>query len=160
SEARAALALRAPADVVNLLHVWGLPAERGTAGLAALPRSVVVNEGLKRRGFRGVVDVVAVAERPPGQQQGTEVREDKGNKKNANANANAAAAGEKKEKGKKSDAGGGGGKKRKNGDADQEGENIDDDNDGDEAPMSKRRAKKLKAALRKKQAEGSEIGGT
>ncbi|PHH62485.1 hypothetical protein CDD80_1350 [Ophiocordyceps camponoti-rufipedis] len=65
SEAKTALALRAPADVVNLLSVWGLANERGLEGLRAIPRSVVVNEAIKRRGFRGVVDVVQVASPRP-----------------------------------------------------------------------------------------------
>ncbi|KPM43365.1 hypothetical protein AK830_g3164 [Neonectria ditissima] len=63
SEAKDALSLRAPADVVNLLSVWSLPSEKGMLGLGALPRGVVVNEGIKRSGFRGVVDVVEVAKR-------------------------------------------------------------------------------------------------
>ncbi|KAF4589418.1 RNase P subunit p30 [Ophiocordyceps camponoti-floridani] len=65
SEAKTALALRAPADVVNLLSVWGLSNERGLEGLRGIPRSVVVNEAIKRRGFRGVVDVVQVASPHP-----------------------------------------------------------------------------------------------
>ncbi|KAG5929943.1 hypothetical protein E4U53_002337 [Claviceps sorghi] len=63
SEAKNALALRGPADVVNLLSVWGLARERGMDGLRSVPRSVVVNEGIKRNGFRGVVNVVQVATR-------------------------------------------------------------------------------------------------
>ncbi|RDA86432.1 hypothetical protein CP532_6453 [Ophiocordyceps camponoti-leonardi (nom. inval.)] len=63
SEAGSALGLRAPADVVNLLSVWGLANERGLEGLRSVPRSVVVNEAIKRRGYRGVVDVVQVASR-------------------------------------------------------------------------------------------------
>lgn len=58
SEARAPLGLRAPADVINLLAVWGLATERGTEALSVNPRAVVVNEGIKRRGFRGVIDIV------------------------------------------------------------------------------------------------------
>lgn len=64
SEAKGALALRAPADVVNLMSVWGLPSEKGMQGFGVVPRSVVVNEGIKRSGFRGVVNVVEVAEKP------------------------------------------------------------------------------------------------
>ncbi|KAL1896883.1 RNA-binding RNA processing protein rpp1 [Sporothrix stenoceras] len=56
-----AFELRGPADVVNLLAVWGLPPDRGTEAIAALPRSIVANEGLRRRGFRGVVDIVQTA---------------------------------------------------------------------------------------------------
>ncbi|CAK7240655.1 MAG: RNA-binding RNA processing protein rpp1 [Sporothrix thermara] len=61
SGARAALDLRGPADVVNLLAVWGLAPDRGSEGMAALPRSIVANESLRRRGFRGVVDIVQTA---------------------------------------------------------------------------------------------------
>ena len=61
SEAKSALGLRGPADVVNLLAVWGLGPEKGTEALGAGPRAVVVNEGVKRRGFRGVVDIVQTA---------------------------------------------------------------------------------------------------
>ncbi|KAK4153230.1 RNase P subunit p30-domain-containing protein [Chaetomidium leptoderma] len=57
SEARGVLGLRAPADVVNLMAVWGLGPEKGFAALGEGARAVVVNEGIKRRGFRGVVDV-------------------------------------------------------------------------------------------------------
>ena len=58
SEARSVLALRAPADVLNLLGVWGLARERGLESMGVNPRGVVVNEGMKRRSFRGVIDVV------------------------------------------------------------------------------------------------------
>ncbi|KAJ6783773.1 hypothetical protein PWT90_07678 [Aphanocladium album] len=64
SEARSALGLRGPADVVNLLGVWGLPGDKGMEGLRSLPRSVVVNEGIKRNGFRGIVDIVRTADEP------------------------------------------------------------------------------------------------
>jgi len=69
SEARNALGLRAPADVVNLLAVWGLGPEKGMAGMREGARGVVVNEGVKRRGFRGVVDIVRPAEGGEQQQQ-------------------------------------------------------------------------------------------
>lgn len=58
SEAKGVLGARAPADVCNLLGVWGLSRERAVEGYRDNPRGVVVNEGIKRRGFRGVVDVV------------------------------------------------------------------------------------------------------
>ena len=58
SEAQDVLGVRAPADVVNLLSVWGLGRERGVESMSVNPRGVVVNEGIKRRGFRGVIDVV------------------------------------------------------------------------------------------------------
>lgn len=65
SEAKTALSLRPPADVVNLLNVWGLGREQGMEGIRSIPRSVVANEGLKRTGFKGVVDVVQVAKKNP-----------------------------------------------------------------------------------------------
>ncbi|KAJ9151880.1 RNase P subunit p30 [Pleurostoma richardsiae] len=69
SGAAGPMALRAPADVVNLFAAWGLPTERGMEALSVNPRGVVVNEGIKRRGFRGVVDIVEVPGRPDGEQQ-------------------------------------------------------------------------------------------
>ncbi|KAI1491763.1 RNase P subunit p30-domain-containing protein [Biscogniauxia mediterranea] len=150
SEARGVLGLRAPADVVNLLHVWGLPRERAAEALGPAPRGVVVNEGIKRTGFRGVVDVVGVAARE-GQQPPPPKRGDTG--------ASLAATG---------------GKKRKNG---SDGENVEAGStganiptaaaagaaavEGDEQqqqppPLSKRQAKKLKAALRKKHVSGDD----
>lgn len=63
SEAKSALGLRAPADVVNLFSVWGLGSEKGMEGLGSIPRGVVINEGIKRNGFRGVIDVVQTAQK-------------------------------------------------------------------------------------------------
>ncbi|KAH6692347.1 RNase P subunit p30 [Plectosphaerella plurivora] len=64
SEARSALALRAPADVANLLSIWGLPKEKGMEGMGPGPRGVVVNERLKRSSYKGVVNIVEIAPRP------------------------------------------------------------------------------------------------
>ncbi|TFB02463.1 hypothetical protein CCMA1212_005083 [Trichoderma ghanense] len=64
SEAKSAFGLRAPADVVNLFSVWGLQSEKAMEGLRTIPRSVVVNEGLKRDGFRGVINIVQVVKKP------------------------------------------------------------------------------------------------
>ncbi|PHH83713.1 hypothetical protein CDD82_4675 [Ophiocordyceps australis] len=64
SAAPDALSMRAPADAVNLMSVWGLASEKGLEGFRSLPRSLVVNEGIKRSGFRGVVDIVQVASVP------------------------------------------------------------------------------------------------
>jgi ribonuclease P/MRP protein subunit RPP1 len=58
SESRSVLGVRAPADVLNLLSVWGLARERGMESIGVNPRGVVINEGLKRSAFRGVVDVI------------------------------------------------------------------------------------------------------
>lgn len=60
SEAKSALTLRGPADVVNLLSVWGLSNDKGLEALRSVPRGVVVNESVKRTGFRGVVDIVSL----------------------------------------------------------------------------------------------------
>ncbi|CEJ88791.1 hypothetical protein VHEMI04823 [[Torrubiella] hemipterigena] len=65
SEAKTALGLRGPADIVNLFNVWGLANDKGMEALRAVPRSVVVNEGIKRNGFRGIVNVVQVTSNPP-----------------------------------------------------------------------------------------------
>lgn len=65
SEAKTALGLRGPADIVNLFNVWGLANDKGMEALRAVPRSVVVNEGIKRNGFRGIVNVVQVSSNPP-----------------------------------------------------------------------------------------------
>jgi ribonuclease P/MRP protein subunit RPP1 len=70
SEARSALALRAPADVVNLLAVWGLGTDKGTEALGTIPRGIVVNEAIRRSGFRGMVDITQVAD---GGKEGDEV---------------------------------------------------------------------------------------
>jgi ribonuclease P/MRP protein subunit RPP1 len=58
SEAKGVLGVRAPADVINLMAVWGLGREKGMESLSVNPRSVVVNERIKRTSFRGVVDVI------------------------------------------------------------------------------------------------------
>lgn len=67
SEARSVLDVRAPADVGNLLKVWGLGQERAVEAQTVNPRAVVMNEAIKRSGFRGVVDVVEGGERSAGQ---------------------------------------------------------------------------------------------
>ncbi|XDG08780.1 hypothetical protein ABKA04_008395 [Annulohypoxylon sp. FPYF3050] len=122
SEAGDALGLRAPADVLNLLSVWGVPREKGTEAIGVNPRGVVVNEGIKRSGFRGVIDIVGLAERPVGEKPSGE----------------RPVGGKEKGKGKDN--------KRKN----EEGGNGGGEGD---QPMSKRQAKKLRAALRAKEAE-------
>lgn len=65
SEARSVMGVRAPADVGNLLSVWGVERERAKEAMTVIPRSVVVNEGIKRRGYRGVIDVVEGGDRAP-----------------------------------------------------------------------------------------------
>ncbi|KAK0617986.1 RNase P subunit p30-domain-containing protein [Bombardia bombarda] len=124
SEARAPLGLRAPADVVNLMAVWGLGPERGAEAMGAGARLVVMNEGLKRRGFRGVVAIVKAAEKGEGEEG--EKGEDKGQKQKQQGKKGAAgAAAQGGGKRKKGEAGGGGG-------------------DNPQGTVSKRQAKKLK----------------
>ncbi|KAI3324692.1 RNase P subunit p30 [Xylariaceae sp. AK1471] len=163
SEARSVLGLRAPADVVNLLHVWGLSTDRATEGLGVLPRGVVVNEGLKRSGFRGVVDIVGVADREQADVEMDEAGDD--NAKAASSTNTGKAQGGKDKKYKnnnqKVNGGEGGGNKRKNGD-DAESANANGSAnpgcDGENQQMSKRQAKKFKAALRKQQMEEETTG--
>ena len=64
SEARKALAIRAPMDVVNLCVVWGLSQERGKEAVCEEARKVVTLASLKRTSFRGVVDIVYGGETP------------------------------------------------------------------------------------------------
>lgn len=64
SEAKRALACRGPWDVINLASVWGLGQERGREAVGNEARSVVVQAEMKRRSFRGVVDVIYGGEKP------------------------------------------------------------------------------------------------
>jgi len=58
SEARDALSVRGPYDVINLAQIWGLGQERGKEALCEEAERVVRLAGLKRTSFRGVVDVI------------------------------------------------------------------------------------------------------
>lgn len=58
SEAKRALGVRAPWDVVNLACVWGLPQDRAKEAICEEARKVVALSKVKRTSFRGVVDVV------------------------------------------------------------------------------------------------------
>lgn len=64
SETKKALACRGPMDVVNLAAVWGLGQERGMEAVGREARSVVVQAEMRRRSFRGVIDVIYGGERP------------------------------------------------------------------------------------------------
>ena len=64
SGAKRALACRGPADVVNLAVLWGLGQERGMEAVGKEARSVVVQAEMKRRSFRGVIDVIYGGEKP------------------------------------------------------------------------------------------------
>lgn len=58
SEAKRALAIRAPADVINLACVWGLSSERGKEAVCEEARKLVALARLKRTSWRGIVDIV------------------------------------------------------------------------------------------------------
>lgn len=58
SEARNALGLRGPHDVVNLAVVWGLKNERGKEAICEEAGRVMRLAQMKRTSFRGVVDIV------------------------------------------------------------------------------------------------------
>ena len=64
SEAKRALACRAPADVMNLVTVWGMSQEKGIEAVGREARAVIVQAGLKRTSYQGVVDVIEGGERP------------------------------------------------------------------------------------------------
>ncbi len=64
SEATRALVCRAPADVVNLAVMWGLGQDRAVEAVGREARTVVVQGEMKRRSYRGVIDVVNGGEPP------------------------------------------------------------------------------------------------
>ena len=68
SEARRALGVRAPWDVINLACVWGLSQERGKEAVCEEPRKVTALAKLKRTSWRGIVDVVYGGEKPTTEQ--------------------------------------------------------------------------------------------
>lgn len=123
------LGVRGPADVLNLLGVWGLGRERGVEGMGCNPRGVVVNEGLKRRSFRGVVDVVEGGERAVVQlnKEGVE----------AAASGSGTQSAGKKEKGK--------------------GKRVAEQEGVDGTPVSKRQAKRLKLEALKAEKQSSQL---
>ncbi|KAI0391473.1 RNase P subunit p30 [Xylariaceae sp. FL0594] len=139
SEARSALALRAPPDVVNLCTVWGLKTDQAFQGLGVLPRGVVVNEGMKRSSFRGVVNVVKAAERVEEQADvamGDAMDVDDTPPSNFSSRKGGNGTGNVN------------GQKRK---SDRDSDNINNHASGDNTtgqPMSKRQAKKMRAAER------------
>ena len=65
SEAKKALAVRGPWDVVNLATVWGVSQERGKEAVSREAHSVVMQAGLKRSSYKGVVDVIYGGDKPP-----------------------------------------------------------------------------------------------
>ncbi|KAI5798937.1 RNase P subunit p30-domain-containing protein [Geopyxis carbonaria] len=59
SEARSVVGCRAPHDVINMAVQWGLSTEKAMDAVSGLARTVVVQAGMRRTSFKGVVDVVA-----------------------------------------------------------------------------------------------------
>ncbi|KAJ5780824.1 RNase P subunit p30 [Penicillium paradoxum] len=77
SEARRALGLRAPWDVINLACVWGLSQERGKEAICEESRKVTALAKLKRTSWRGIVDIVHGGDKikpegPPFKQKGVQ----------------------------------------------------------------------------------------
>ncbi|PSR87163.1 hypothetical protein BD289DRAFT_432690 [Coniella lustricola] len=138
--------LRAPADLVNLFACWGLGPERGLEALGANPRAVVVNEGLRKRSYRGVVDIVDAEGKIPGQlkrqtntttesgRQDGQVSGKQAGKKNNNSNKN-------QQQQQQQQQGGGGNAKRKHDGGGEQGAK-----DQTLPVLSKRQAKKMKLA--------------
>lgn len=95
SEAKRALACRGPWDIINLAAVWGLGQEKGIEAVGREARSVVVQAGMKRTSFRGVINVVYGGEKPEKLNSGSETRgKDKAssqNKRKADAMVDAGA---------------------------------------------------------------------
>ncbi|OCT49237.1 putative ribonuclease P protein subunit 3 [Cladophialophora carrionii] len=58
SEARNALSVRGPHDVINLAQIWGLGQERGKEALCEEAEKVVRLAAMKRTSFRGIIDVI------------------------------------------------------------------------------------------------------
>ena len=84
SEAKIALACRAPADVINMAVLWGLGQERGIEAVAREARSVVVQAEMKRNSFRGAIDIVyggQQVDKPVGEGKGTKLKPTNGKRK-------------------------------------------------------------------------------
>ena len=64
SEAARALGIRGPWDVVNLCEGWGLGRERGMEAVGREARGVVVGAEMRKKNWRGVIDVVSGGAKP------------------------------------------------------------------------------------------------
>jgi ribonuclease P/MRP protein subunit RPP1 len=60
SEGNNALACRAPHDIINLAVIWGLKQDVATEAITDASRSVVAAAQLRKRSFKGAVDVISV----------------------------------------------------------------------------------------------------
>lgn len=81
SEARRALGVRAPWDVINLACVWGLSQERGKEAVCEEARKVTALAKLKRTSWRGIVDVVHGGDKPTTVEQPGKNKKTTSNKK-------------------------------------------------------------------------------
>lgn len=72
SEARNALGLRGPHDVMNLCQVWGLEQAKGKEAVCEEAAKVVRLATLRRQSYRGVITVIDGGGRPPQRPVGTE----------------------------------------------------------------------------------------
>ncbi|KAL4989858.1 RNase P subunit p30-domain-containing protein [Aspergillus falconensis] len=88
SEAKKALSVRAPFDVINLACVWGLSQELGKEAICAETRKVTALARLKRTSWRGIIDVVDGGQIPPASKAAASVADakDTGTKPNAESN--------------------------------------------------------------------------
>lgn len=50
--------------MINLAAVWGLGQERGVEAVGSEARSVVVQAQMRRRSFKGVIDIIYGGEKP------------------------------------------------------------------------------------------------
>ena len=64
SGATKAVGCRGPWDVVNLTVVWGLGQERGVEAVGREAKAVVAQAEMKRRSFKGVIDITYAGDRP------------------------------------------------------------------------------------------------
>ncbi|EXJ67428.1 uncharacterized protein A1O5_09441 [Cladophialophora psammophila CBS 110553] len=76
SEAKNALGVRGPHDVINLATIWGVGQERGKEALCEEVGKVVRLAGMKRTSFRGVIDVIDGGERSSVAPKGEEERKE------------------------------------------------------------------------------------
>lgn len=58
SQSDKAVGCRGPADVINLASVWGMGPERGKDALEKGPGTVCATAAMKRKSFRGVVEII------------------------------------------------------------------------------------------------------
>jgi ribonuclease P/MRP protein subunit RPP1 len=87
SEAPSALGCRAPHDLVNLGTVWGLKQDRAMEAVNEQCRLAVAASQLRKRSFRGAVDIVYGGEKPPPKH--IEEKSQKQNKKRKGGPSNA-----------------------------------------------------------------------